>query len=59
MPEELDEIESKIRHLEIEREAIKRENDKEKLSQLNREIAELSDKRSDLKAQWQIGKRSG
>ncbi len=52
VPVELDEIERKIRQLEIEREAIKRENDKTKLSQLNHDIAELSDKRSDLKAQW-------
>ena len=52
VPADLDEAERKIRQLEIEREAIKRENDKDKLSQLNREIAELSDKRSDLKAQW-------
>jgi ATP-dependent Clp protease ATP-binding subunit ClpB len=52
VPAELDEAERKIRQLEIEREAIKRENDKEKLGQLSREIAELSDKRSDLKAQW-------
>ena len=56
VPAELDEAERKIRQLEIEREAIKRENDKEKLSQLNREIAELSDNRSDLKAQWQSEK---
>ncbi len=56
VPVELDEAERKIRHLEIEREAIKRENDKEKLAQLNREIAEMSDKRSDLKAQWQSEK---
>jgi ATP-dependent Clp protease ATP-binding subunit ClpB len=56
VPVELDEAERKIRHLEIEREAIKRENDKEKLTQLNRDIAELSDKRSDLKAQWQSEK---
>lgn len=52
VPVELDEIERKIRQLEIEREAIKRENDKTKLNQLNHDIAELSDKRSDLKAQW-------
>ncbi len=56
VPAELDEAERKIRHLEIEREAIKREDDKEKLAQLNREIADLSDKRSDLKAQWQSEK---
>ncbi len=52
VPADLDEAERKIRQLEIEREAIKRENDKDKLNQLSREIAELSDKRSDLKAQW-------
>ncbi|MGP8217193.1 MAG: ATP-dependent chaperone ClpB [Bacteroidia bacterium] len=56
VPAELDEIERKIRQLEIEREAIKRENDKSKLNQLNHDIAELSDKRSDLKAQWQSEK---
>ncbi len=58
LPVELDEIERKIRLLEIEREAIKRENDKDKLSVLNREIANLSDKRSDLKAQWQSEKET-
>lgn len=56
VPTELDEAERKIRHLEIEREAIKRENDKKKLEELNHEIAEMSDKRSDLKAQWQSEK---
>ncbi|MCC6690816.1 MAG: ATP-dependent chaperone ClpB, partial [Bacteroidia bacterium] len=56
MPVELDETERKIRQLEIEREAIKRENDKSKLEELTKEIAELSDKRSDLRAQWQSEK---
>jgi len=56
VPAELDEAERKIRQLEIEREAIKRENNKEKLNQLSHDIAELSDKRSDLKAQWQSEK---
>jgi len=56
VPVELDEIERKIRQLEIEREAIKRENDKQKLTQLNHDIAELSDKRSGLRAQWQSEK---
>ena len=55
-PIELDEVERKIRQLEIEREAIKRENDKKKLESLNKEIAELSDKRSDLTAKWQSEK---
>jgi len=53
MPEELDELERKIRQLEIEREAIKRENDQQKLEELNREIAELSEQRNALKAKWQ------
>ena len=53
MPLELDEIERKIRQLEIEREAIKREKDQKKLASLNKEIAELSDKRNALKAQWE------
>jgi ATP-dependent Clp protease ATP-binding subunit ClpB len=55
-PIELDEIERKIRQLEIEREAIKRENDKHKLENLNKEIAELSDKRTDLNAKWKSEK---
>ncbi|MCK6650385.1 MAG: AAA family ATPase, partial [Bacteroidia bacterium] len=53
MPIELDEVERKIRQLEIEREAIKRENDVKKLEDLNKEIAELSDQRADLRAKWQ------
>lgn len=44
-PEELDEITRRLRQLEIEREAIKRENDEPKLQQLNKEIAELSEKK--------------
>jgi ATP-dependent Clp protease ATP-binding subunit ClpB len=53
VPEELDEIERKIRQLEIEREAIKRENDEKKLEDLGREIATLSEQRNALKARWQ------
>ncbi len=53
MPIELDVLERKIRQLEIEREAIKRENDTKKLEDLNREIAELSDERADIRAKWQ------
>jgi ATP-dependent Clp protease ATP-binding subunit ClpB len=53
MPIELDVLERKIRQLEIEREAIKRENDKRKLEDLNKEIAELIDERTDLRAKWQ------
>lgn len=56
VPEELDEIERRIRQLEIEREAIKRENDKVKLDDLNAEIANLSDERNIIKAKWQSEK---
>ncbi|TSA26353.1 MAG: ATP-dependent chaperone ClpB [Bacteroidetes bacterium] len=56
LPEELEKIERKIRQLEIEREAIKRENDKEKLKELNEEIANLSDERNEMKAKWQAEK---
>ena len=56
VPEELDEIERRIRQLEIEREAIKRENDAEKLLHLNETIANLSDERNTLKSKWQAEK---
>ncbi len=52
MPEELDELERRIRQLEIEREAIKRENDKDKLKELNQEISVMSVQRDTLKAKW-------
>jgi ATP-dependent Clp protease ATP-binding subunit ClpB len=52
-PEELDEIDRRIMQLEIEREAIKRENDEAKLSELNKEIAELSGQRDGFKARWE------
>lgn len=52
MPEELDKLERQIRQLEIEKEAIKRENDADKLKQLNTEIANLSVSRDTLKARW-------
>ena len=52
MPEELDKLERSIRQLEIEREAIKRENDEDKLRQLNAEIGNLSVERDTLKAKW-------
>ena len=52
MPEELDKLERQIRQLEIEREAIKRENDKEKLHDLNTEIANVSVARDTFKAKW-------
>ena len=57
MPIELDVLERKIRQLEIEREAIKRENDKRKLEDLNKEIAELSDQRTGLRAKWESEKQ--
>src|SRR4029078_3223841 len=53
MPDELDNLERQIRQLEIEREAIKRENDEEKLRALNIEISNLSVDRDTLKAKWQ------
>ncbi len=56
MPVELEDIERKIRQLEIEREAIKRENDTLKMEFLNKEIAELNDKRADLTAKWKSEK---
>ncbi len=52
MPEELDELDRRIRQLEIEREAIKRENDEEKLKDLNTTIANLSVERDTFKAKW-------
>ncbi|MBK9328731.1 MAG: ATP-dependent chaperone ClpB [Sphingobacteriales bacterium] len=56
VPEELDELERKIRQLEIEREAIKRENDEVKVQDLSRQIAELSEKRNAFKAKWESEK---
>ena len=53
MPEELDELERRIRQLEIEREAIKRENDTEKLRELNTVISNLMVERDTLKSKWQ------
>jgi ATP-dependent Clp protease ATP-binding subunit ClpB len=53
MPEDLDKLERQIRQLEIEREAIKRENDEVKLKELNTDIANLSVQRDTLKAKWQ------
>jgi len=52
MPEELDKLERQIRQLEIEREAIKRENDDIKLKELNTELANLSVQRDTLKSKW-------
>ena len=52
MPEELDELERRIRQLEIEREAIRREKDEAKVKELSTEIANLSVERDTLKAKW-------
>lgn len=56
MPQELDEVERKIRQLEIEREAIKRENDPARLDVLNATLANLSEERSEIRARWQSEK---
>jgi len=56
VPEEIDDIQRKIMQLEIEREAIRRENNKEKESILSRELADLSEKRDALKGRWQAEK---
>ena len=59
MPTELDEVERRIRQLEIEREAVKKEQDlasRERLTKIDKEISELSERRSGLKAQWQAEK---
>ncbi|MEM7371274.1 MAG: ATP-dependent chaperone ClpB [Bacteroidota bacterium] len=56
MPEELDEVERKIRHLEIEREALKRENEKSKLGEIERQYAELNEDRKRLRSHWETEK---
>lgn len=56
VPEELDELNRKIMQLEIEREAIRREKDKDKEAVLTKEIAELSEQRNSLKAKWESEK---
>ncbi|MBK0381777.1 ATP-dependent chaperone ClpB [Pedobacter sp. SD-b] len=53
VPEAVDELDRKIMQLEIEREAIKREKDERKVSDLSKEIADLSSERDELKAKWQ------
>lgn len=53
VPEELDEITRKLKQLEIEREAIKRENDEPKIKQLDQEIAELRDQEKTFRAKWE------
>lgn len=54
VPEEIDEIERRIKQLEIEREAIKREGDNAKVQDLSREIADLSEERNKFRAKWQV-----
>jgi len=56
VPEEIDELERKIKQLEIEREAIKREGDKPKLEELSRTLAELNEERTRLRAKWESEK---
>ncbi len=56
VPEELDDINRRIMQLEIERAAIRRENDKDKESRLNKEIEDLNEDRNALKAQWELEK---
>lgn len=56
LPEEIDELERRIKQLEIEREAIKREGDKPKLEELSRMLAELNEERTRLRAKWQSEK---
>ncbi len=56
VPEELDELTRKLKQLEIEREAIKRENDKPKIEQLDKDIAELREQEKSFRAKWESEK---
>lgn len=56
MPEALDEIERKVRHLEIEREALKRENEKKKISEIEAQLANLNEERKRLRSHWETEK---
>ncbi|MEZ0610932.1 ATP-dependent chaperone ClpB [Fibrella sp. WM1] len=58
VPEELDELNRRIMQLEIEREAIRRENDKDKESLLSKQIADLNEQRTELQARWETEKAS-
>ncbi len=53
VPEEVDELERKVRQLEIEREAIKKEKDEKKMESLNEQIADLQEKLREMRARWQ------
>ena len=57
VPQPLDDVERKIRQLEIEREAIKRENDTEKIARLSEQISELGEKRDGMRARWEQEKQ--
>lgn len=56
MPEALDEIERKVRHLEIEREALKRENEKKKMGEIEEQLANLNEERKRLRSHWETEK---
>ena len=56
VPEELDELSRKLKQMEIEREAIKRENDVDKINSLDKDIAELKDKEREYRAKWESEK---
>ena len=56
LPEELDEVNRRIMQLEIEREAIRRENDRDKEAILSKDLAELSEERDSMKAKWETEK---
>jgi len=58
VPEELDELNRRIMQLEIEREAIRRENDRDKESSLSRQIADLNETRTELRSRWETEKAS-
>jgi ATP-dependent Clp protease ATP-binding subunit ClpB len=58
VPEELDELNRRIMQLEIEREAIRRENNVDKETSLNRTIADMTEQRNDLQAKWETEKAS-
>lgn len=58
VPEELDELNRRIMQLEIEREAIRRENDKDKETQLSKQIADLNETRTELRSRWETEKAS-
>ncbi len=56
VPEEIDELERRIKQLEIEREAIKREGDKKKINEISFELTQLNEQRTGLRAKWQVEK---